>query len=142
MEIALEILKETPPDVFNHNLETVPRLYKQARPGADYQHSLNLLREFKKYHPQVPTKSGLMVGLGEEDAEILAEQLQLLNNDALELINKFEDKIKPDQVNQDGDIALIWACCNSMNDVALLMINKFGDKVKPNHVNKNGIIMN
>ena len=68
---ALEILKAAPPDVMNHNLETVPRLYKQARPGSDYQFSLNLLKKFKALFPDVPTKSGLMVGLGETDEEIL-----------------------------------------------------------------------
>jgi lipoic acid synthetase len=69
---ALEILKAAPPDVMNHNLETVPRLYKEARPGSDYAFSLNLLKKFKALFPQVPTKSGLMVGLGETDEEILA----------------------------------------------------------------------
>jgi lipoic acid synthetase len=69
---ALEILKAAPPDVMNHNLETVPRLYKEARPGSDYQFSLNLLKKFKALFPHVPTKSGLMVGLGETDEEILA----------------------------------------------------------------------
>jgi lipoyl synthase len=69
---ALGILREAPPDVMNHNLETVPRLYKQARPGSDYAFSLNLLKKFKALHPNVPTKSGLMVGLGETDEEILA----------------------------------------------------------------------
>ena len=68
---ALAILKDAPPDVMNHNLETVPRLYKEARPGADYQFSLSLLQKFKALVPQVPTKSGLMVGLGETDEEIL-----------------------------------------------------------------------
>jgi len=68
---ALEILKAAPPDVMNHNLETAPRLYKEARPGSDYQFSLNLLKKFKALHPGVPTKSGLMVGLGETDDEIL-----------------------------------------------------------------------
>ena len=68
---ALEILKTAPPDVMNHNLETVPRLYKEARPGSDYQFSLNLLKKFKALFPQIPTKSGLMVGLGETDEEIL-----------------------------------------------------------------------
>jgi lipoyl synthase len=68
---ALEILKAAPPDVMNHNLETIPRLYKQARPGSDYAFSLNLLKKFKALHPNVPTKSGLMVGLGEADEEIL-----------------------------------------------------------------------
>ncbi len=69
---ALDILKAAPPDVMNHNLETVPRLYKEARPGSDYAFSLNLLKKFKALFPQVPTKSGLMVGLGETDEEILA----------------------------------------------------------------------
>jgi len=70
MDVALKIMHEAPPDVFNHNLETVPRLYKQARPGSDYQFSLDLLKQFKARHPQVPTKSGLMLGLGEEIEEI------------------------------------------------------------------------
>jgi lipoic acid synthetase len=70
-ERALDILKAAPPDVMNHNLETVPRLYKEARPGSDYQFSLNLLKKFKALFPHVPTKSGLMVGLGETDEEIL-----------------------------------------------------------------------
>jgi lipoic acid synthetase len=72
LERALEVLKAAPPDVMNHNLETVPRLYRKARPGGDYAHSLRLLQEFKKLHPGVPTKSGLMVGLGETDEEIIA----------------------------------------------------------------------
>jgi len=71
MDRALEILKAAPPDVMNHNLETVPRLYKEARPGSDYQFSLNLLKRFKAFAPGVPTKSGIMVGLGETDDEIL-----------------------------------------------------------------------
>ena len=70
MDKALNAIADDLPDVFNHNLETVPRLYKEARPGADYAHSLDLLREFKKRHPDVPTKSGIMVGLGENDDEI------------------------------------------------------------------------
>ena len=70
LDRALTILNAGPPDVMNHNLETVPRLYKQARPGSDYLHSLKLLAEFK-LHPEVPTKSGLMLGLGETDEEIL-----------------------------------------------------------------------
>ena len=68
---ALEILKAAPPDVMTHNMETVPRLYKEARPGSDYAFSLNLLKKFKALFPKVPTKSGLMVGLGETDEEIL-----------------------------------------------------------------------
>ena len=72
LDIALDILAGNPPDVLNHNLETVPRLYKAARPGADYAHSLQLLRDFKIRHPHIPTKSGIMVGLGETDDEVLA----------------------------------------------------------------------
>jgi len=68
---ALSILTLAPPDVMNHNLETAPRLYKEARPGSDYQFSLNLLKKFKALHPGVPTKSGIMVGLGETDEEVL-----------------------------------------------------------------------
>ena len=70
MELALALMEQAPPDVFNHNLETIPRLYKQARPGSDYQYSLTLLQQFKQCHPQVPTKSGLMLGLGEELEEV------------------------------------------------------------------------
>jgi lipoic acid synthetase len=72
LDRALEVLSQAPPDVMNHNLETVPRLYRQARPGADYAHSLELLADFKTRFPATPTKSGLMVGLGETDDEILA----------------------------------------------------------------------
>ena len=71
MDRALDILMAAPPDVMNHNLETTPRLYKEARPGSDYQYSLNLLKRFKQFAPHVPTKSGVMVGLGETDEEIL-----------------------------------------------------------------------
>lgn len=71
MDVALDILKDTPPDVFNHNLETVPRLYKEVRPGADYAWSLELLKRFKALRPEVRTKSGLMVGVGETNDEII-----------------------------------------------------------------------
>jgi lipoic acid synthetase len=77
---ALEILTQAPPDVMNHNLETVPRLCKQARPGSDYAHSLALLRDFKARFPAIPTKSGLMVGLGETDEEILATMRDMRAN--------------------------------------------------------------
>ena len=70
MDKALDAFDDALPDVFNHNLETVPRLYKEARPGADYTHSLRLLQAFKQRHANVPTKSGIMVGLGETDDEI------------------------------------------------------------------------
>lgn len=72
LDVAMEILRKAPPDVMNHNLETVPRLYKQARPGSDYLNSLTLLKTFGALYPNVPTKSGLMLGLGETDEEILA----------------------------------------------------------------------
>jgi len=71
MDVALEIMHKHPPDIFNHNLETVPRLYKQCRPGSDYQWSLDLLKRFKQAQPDVPTKSGLMLGLGEEIDEVI-----------------------------------------------------------------------
>jgi len=80
MDRALEILKATPPDVMNHNLETVPRLYKEARPGSDYDYSLSLLKRFKDLHPNTPTKSGIMVGLGETDEEILQVMRDLRTN--------------------------------------------------------------
>ena len=70
MDRALDILIKSPPDVFNHNLETVPGLYKKVRPGSDYAWSLNLLKRFKALHPDVPTKSGLMLGVGETIAEV------------------------------------------------------------------------
>jgi lipoic acid synthetase len=70
VDVALEILKSSPPDVFNHNLETVPRLYREVRPGAVYEGSLQLIRNFKLHHPDVPTKSGLMLGLGETMEEV------------------------------------------------------------------------
>jgi len=71
LEVALDILAGDPPDVMNHNLETVPRLYQACRPGADYAHSLRLLKQFKERCPAVPTKSGIMLGLGETDTEVL-----------------------------------------------------------------------
>jgi lipoic acid synthetase len=85
LQVAVDILAQTPPDVMNHNLETVPRLYKQARPGADYAHSLKLLAEFRKHHPGVPTKSGLMLGIGETDEEIL-EVLRDLRAHGVEML--------------------------------------------------------
>ena len=85
MPLALEVLGESLPDILNHNLETVPRLYRQARPGADYAHSLAFLRAFKARYPQVPTKSGLMVGLGETDEEII-EVLRDLRANAVDML--------------------------------------------------------
>jgi len=81
LDRALAILEAAPPDVMNHNLETVPRLYREARPGSDYGHSLKLLAEFKKRVPGVPTKSGLMVGLGETDEEIVATMRDMRAHD-------------------------------------------------------------
>ena len=81
LDIALDILSACPPDVMNHNLETVPRLYKQARPGSDYMHSLKLLKDFKAKFPAIPTKSGLMVGIGETDEEILQVMRDLRAHD-------------------------------------------------------------
>jgi lipoic acid synthetase len=80
MEVALDILRRQPCDVFNHNLETVPRLYLEARPGADYQTSLQLLRRHKALLPEVPTKSGLMLGIGETEAEVVQVLKDLLEH--------------------------------------------------------------
>jgi lipoic acid synthetase len=85
MDIAVEVLGQSLPDILNHNLETVPRLYRQARPGADYAHSLAFMQAFKARYPQVPTKSGLMVGLGETDDEIL-EVLRDLRANGVEML--------------------------------------------------------
>ncbi|MEO1932220.1 MAG: lipoyl synthase [Pseudohongiella sp.] len=85
LDIALDILERTPPDVFNHNLETVPRLYKQARPGADYQWSLELLKAYKQRKPDVMTKSGVMLGLGETIDEV-KEVLKDLKNHNVDMI--------------------------------------------------------
>jgi len=81
LDVALDILAGCPPDVMNHNLETVPRLYKQARPGADYNNSLKLLKNFKARFPHITTKSGLMVGLGETDEEIVEVMRDLRAHD-------------------------------------------------------------
>ena len=81
LDVALDVLGAGLPDVFNHNLETVPRLYKRVRPGADYAHSLQLLRQFKQRHPGIPTKSGLIVGLEETDEEIVGVMRDLRAHD-------------------------------------------------------------
>jgi lipoyl synthase len=81
MEVAIGTIAVSPPDVFNHNLETVPRLYRQVRPGADYQWSLNLLKRFKERHAGAPTKSGLMLGLGEEIGEVEQVMRELRTHD-------------------------------------------------------------
>ena len=81
MDAALDILQRQPPDVFNHNLETVPRLYRQCRPGSDYRWSLDLLKRFKQAQPSVPTKSGLMLGLGEAIAEVIDVMRDMRDHD-------------------------------------------------------------
>lgn len=85
MDIALEITAATPPDVFNHNLETVPRLYRAARPGSDFEWSLDLLERFKQMVPDVPTKSGLMLGLGETDEEVI-EVMQRMREHNIDML--------------------------------------------------------
>ncbi len=87
MDRALDILQQAPPDIFNHNLETVPRLYRKARPGSDYQWSLDLLKKFAHEHPEVPSKSGLMLGLGEtiEEVEQVMQDLRTHDVDMLTL---------------------------------------------------------
>ncbi len=81
MDIALEIMTKCPPDVFNHNLESIPALYKKIRPGSDYLWSLNLLQKFKQLHPHIATKSGLMLGLGETKEEIIKVLKDMRNHD-------------------------------------------------------------
>ncbi len=81
MDVAVDILGKSPPDVFNHNLETIPRLYKRARPGSDYQYSLNLLKLVKTQHPNLPTKSGIMLGLGERKEEVVQVMKDLRKHD-------------------------------------------------------------
>ena len=81
LDRALDIMAKAPPDVFNHNVETVPRLYKAARPGSSYEHSMMLIQSFKSAHPDVPTKSGLMVGIGEEADEIVQVMRDLRRHD-------------------------------------------------------------
>ena len=111
LEVALDCLTATPPDVFNHNLETVPRLYKQARPGADYAWSLKLLQQFKALNSGVPTKSGLMLGLGETNEEVIQvmEELRAHEVDMLTLGQylqpsrahlKVERFVHPDEFSQ------------------------------------------
>ena len=85
MDVALALMNEAPPDVFNHNLETVPRLYREVRPGSDYTHSLTLLQRFKQAHPALPTKSGIMLGLGEELPEIF-ETMQHLRDHEVNML--------------------------------------------------------
>jgi len=116
MDKALEILKKGPPDVFNHNLETIPRLYRECRPGANYQWSLDLLKKFKQQHPHIPTKSGLMMGMGEDKQEI-AEVLKDLRTHDVEMLTlgqylqpskhhfPLKRYVHPDEFDELGEIA-------------------------------------
>lgn len=116
LEIALAETGKALPDVFNHNIETVPRLYKQARPGSDYSHSLLLLREFKKRYPSIPTKSGIMLGLGETESEIIQTLKDLREHD-VEMVTMGQylqpsryhlpvtRYVTPDEFSQFGSIA-------------------------------------
>jgi lipoic acid synthetase len=117
VEKALDVLKTCPPDVFNHNLETVPSLYPQVRPGADYQSSLELLQDFKQQHSQVITKSGLMLGVGETKQQVIdvLSDLRAHNVDMLTLGQYLqpskhhlavEEYITPEQFNKYKSIAL------------------------------------
>lgn len=117
MDLALKVFSNTKLDVFNHNLETVPKLYKKARPGANYQHSLTLLQQFKAQHPHIKTKSGLMLGLGESEKELLSVLVDMRkhNVDMLTLGQylqpskhhlKVERFIHPDDFLRYKDIAL------------------------------------
>lgn len=116
MDIALAAITPELPDVFNHNLETIPRLYKQARPGSDYQWSLQLLKEFKQRFPHIPTKSGLMLGLGETNDEIIAvmEDMRAHHIDMITLGQylapsqhhiRVERFVTPDEFHYLGDVA-------------------------------------
>jgi len=128
-DIALDILSECPPDVMNHNLETVPRLYKQARPGSDYHNSLILLKSFKARFPHVPAKSGLMVGLGETDEEIIATLRDLRAHDVdmltigqylqpsahhLPVLRYVEPAVFEDYARQAREMGFIHAACGPL----------------------------
>jgi lipoic acid synthetase len=114
---ALDIFTDCPPDVFNHNLETVPFLYPQVRPGADYQHSLDLLKTFKQQHPQVTTKSGLMLGVGETQKQVL-DVLKDLRRHQVDMLTlgqylqpsrhhlAVEEYVHPDQFAEYKELAL------------------------------------
>jgi lipoic acid synthetase len=117
MDLALEVLSQDTPDVFNHNLETVPRLYKQARPGSDYNWSLDLIEKFKSSHPSISTKSGLMLGLGEEISEVQEVMRDLVEHrcDMLTLGQYLQPSkhhlpvaryVHPDEFEELGDFGL------------------------------------
>jgi len=116
MDIALDILEQTPPDVFNHNLETVPSLYKKSRPGSDYQWSLDLLKAYKARRPDVVTKSGLMLGLGETNEEVIEvmKDMRAHNIDHITLGQYLQPSrdhlpverfVTPEEFKELGDIA-------------------------------------
>lgn len=116
MQRALEELSKNPPDVFNHNLETIPRMYKEVRPGSDYKHSLELIKNFKRLFPNIPTKSGLMLGLGETNEEIMAVLRDLREHDCDRLTlgqylqpSKFHSPVKryvtPSEFSELGEYA-------------------------------------
>ena len=102
--IALDVLASAPPDVMNHNLETVPQIYRQARPGADYGHSLQLLQSFKQRCPDVPNKSGLMLGLGETDGEVLGV-LHDMRVHGVDMLTAGQ-YLQP----RPSNLALLWGC--------------------------------
>jgi lipoic acid synthetase len=116
MDKALEIFKAGVPDVFNHNLETIPRLYRECRPGANYQWSMDLLKKFKQQHPEIPTKSGLMMGMGEDKHEI-AQVLKDLRAHDVEMLTlgqylqpskhhfPLKRYVHPDEFNELGEVA-------------------------------------
>ncbi|MEE9494319.1 MAG: lipoyl synthase [Gammaproteobacteria bacterium] len=118
-ERALTILKQAPPDVFNHNLETAPRLYKQARPGSDYQWSLDLLAEYKQLFPHVPTKSGLMLGLGESREEV-EEVLADLRNHQVDMLT-LGQYLQPSRHHLPVDRFVTPQEFDELRDVALSM---------------------
>jgi lipoic acid synthetase len=112
MDIALEKLAASPPDVFNHNLETVPRLYKKARPGADYRWSLDLLKRYKAIKPEVRTKSGLMLGLGEdiEEVKVVMADMREHNIDMLTLgqyLQPSRDHLKVERFVHPDEFAML-----------------------------------
>jgi len=116
MDIAVDILKQTPPDVFNHNLETVPSLYKKVRPGSDYQWSLDLLKRYKQECPEVLTKSGLMLGIGETKEEVIQVMKDMREHD-IDMITlgqylqpskhhlAVERFVHPDEFDELGELA-------------------------------------
>lgn len=116
MEIAIDILAQTPPDVFNHNLETVPSLYKKVRPGSDYQWSLDLLKKYKEKCPDVMTKSGLMLGVGETKEEVIQVMQDMRDHD-IDMITlgqylqpskhhlAVERFVHPDEFDELGELA-------------------------------------